>query len=519
MPIPPIHTMPRSDRPIADPPVNERANSVNPERTTRVTPMNWADVSQMPADLRDLLPWPLIPMPQPAELPAFASLPAFEFLGVQQETPHSQTAYIEGTSTIDSGRSITQTVDDFHFVQQHIEVIRERRQADREARHLNRPAVQVQSQLDPQHRPELHEFHNVQRQVEHRRRVNKKQSAQSHVFDTSDQEYDGAEDTCALCKESYEGGESLLRLVCRHVYHVDCWTQYMVHGPALQCPICRGGCHVVARYRHPRYQRDTSQHASSEPQRPETPPRATVSHESFNIFTPPRQQSAIPSNSPAEGTPFFSPEGHNIFPWWPNNDSSNDEEMPAAYHTISMPDRHGIIVDPGAYTNLIGEETARIFAAMAVKNGHEPKQWRMKTMFIQGVGNGQQRCEWKVSLPIACMFSTEGQEPQLCYFEAPVVGGTGSRLPALLGLKSMTAMSASLVMALNKESLHLPFTPDDVGNTDRSRKCPLSRAPSGHLVLLIDHWNALHAKPEAGIRSKPMVLHTHEDELPEAIEQ
>ena len=89
-----------------------------------------------------------------------------------------------------------------------------------------------------------------------------------------------------------------------------------------------------------------------------------------------------------------------------------------------MPDRHGIIVDPGAYTNLIGEETARIFAAMAVKNGHEPKQWRMKTMFIQGVGNGQQRCEWKVSLPIACMFSTEGQEPQLCYFEAPVVGGT-----------------------------------------------------------------------------------------------
>lgn len=184
-----------------------------------------------------------------------------------------------------------------------------------------------------------------------------------------------------------------------------------------------------------------------------------------------------------------------------------------------MPDRHGIIVDPGAYTNLIGEDTARIFAAMAVKNGHEPKQWRMKTMFIQGVGNGQQRCEWKVSLPIACMFSSESQEPQLCYFEAPVVGGTGSRLPALLGLKSMTAMSASLVMALGKESLLLPFTPDDVDNTDRCRKCPLSRAPSGHLVLLIDHWNALHAKPEAGIRSKPMVLHTHEDELPEAIDQ
>ena len=518
MPMPPFHTTPRSDRPIADPPVNEHANPVNPERTTRVAPMNWADVSQMPTDLRDLLPWPLIPMPQPAELPAFASLPAFEFLGVQQGTPipRPHTLREPQQSTLEG--PLRRQLDDFHFVQQHVEVIRERRQADREARHLNRPAVQVQSQLDPQHRPELHEFHNVQRQVEHRRRVNKKQSAQSHVFDTSDQEYDGAEDTCALCKESYEGGESLLRLVCRHVYHVDCWTQYMVHGPALQCPICRGGCHVVARYRHPHYQRDTSQHASSEPQRSETPPRATVSHESFNIFTPPRQQSAVASNSP-EGTPFFSPQGHNIFPWWPNNDNSNDEQMPAAYHTISMPDRHGIIVDPGAYTNLIGEDTARIFAAMAVKNGHEPKQWRMKTMFIQGVGNGQQRCEWKVSLPIACMFSAEGQEPQLCYFEAPVVGGTGSRLPALLGLKSMTAMSASLVMALGKESLHLPFTPDDVGNTDHSRKCPLSRAPSGHLVLLIDHWNALHAKPEAGIRSKPMVLHTHEDELPEAIDQ
>ena len=139
--------------------------------------MNWADVSQMPADLRDLLPWPLDTNATACRTARIRIVACFRISGCAARNTHSQTTYIEGTSTIDSGRSITQTVGTIFILSNSIlKVIRERRQADREARHLNRPAVQVQSQLDPQHRPELHEFHNVQRQVEHRRRVHKKQS-------------------------------------------------------------------------------------------------------------------------------------------------------------------------------------------------------------------------------------------------------------------------------------------------------------------------------------------------------
>ena len=180
-------------------------------------------------------------------------------------------------------------------------------------------------------------------------------------------------------------------------------------------------------------------------------------------------------------------------------------------------------MDPGAYTNLIGEDTARKFASIAAQNGFSPRQWRMKIMYIQGVGNGQQRCEWKVSIPIACQISIDGTQAQLCYFEAPVVGESGAKLPALLGLKSMTAMNASLVMAQGKEALLLPYTADDVGDISRSRRCPLVRAPSGHLLLLVDHWNALKAQPQPAIRTEPMVLHTYHDEsaepIPEPTEQ
>jgi hypothetical protein len=486
--------------------------------------MTWADMSRMPNDLRELLPWPIVPWAASRpQVPAFANMPEFEFLGFQEQQQMQMPCTLRDPqrSTLDT--PLRGQLEDFHFVQQFVDATRENRTNAR----VNRPILQTHSQLDPQHRQELHEFHSAQRQVEHSRRRRKRQGHRAlAVIETEDAEYDGADDTCPLCREVYEGGDSLLRLVCKHVYHVDCWTQYMMRGQTLQCPICRGGCHIIARFKHPSpaLPAEPELQQSSVPSRAETPPRSTSQTQAYNIFTPPTrlEQRRNQEQSP-EGTPFFSPENQGqAFPWWPN-DVSQEPEAPAAYHTISVPDRAGIIVDPGAYTNLIGEDTARKFASIAAQNGFSPRQWRMKTMYIQGVGNGQQRCEWKVSIPIACQISIDGTQAQLCYFEAPVVGESGAKLPALLGLKSMTAMNASLVMAQGKEALLLPYTADDVGDISRSRRCPLVRAPSGHLLLLVDHWNALKAQPQPAIRTEPMVLHTYHDEsaepIPEPTEQ
>ena len=191
------------------------------------------------------------------------------------------------------------------------------------------------------------------------------------------------------------------------------------------------------------------------------------------------------------------------YPWWPGEMTPSAE----AYHSISLPNRAGIIIDPGAYTNLIGESTARAFAKIAMENGHQPQQWRMKPMFVQGVGEGQQKCEWTVSIPIACKLSVDGTRCCLNAFEAPVVGGSGSRLPAWLGLKSMSALSATLTMSPGREVLIVPLpgaNPEDINN---SRRCPLSKAPSGHLIMTIDHWDELRKDSSVGVQPDPLILH------------
>lgn len=284
----------------------------------------------------------------------------------------------------------------------------------------------------------------------------------------------------------------------------------MCQGEAIVCPVCRGGCHVVARYRiplaEPTRRGPQSSHVSS---RPVTPDRSTPQPDSYNIFTP-LGHSPQPAIGPQNlGTPFMSPAEEadpdplGTSPWWPGEDVAPAE----AYHSISLPNRSGIIIDPGAYTNLIGENTARAFAKMALAQGHRPRQWKMKPMYVQGVGEGQQKCEWTVSIPIACKLSIDGKRCCLNAFEAPVVGGSGARLPALLGLKSLSALSATLSMSPGNETLFVPLPGAKHEDFTSCRRRPLSKAPSGHLIMTIDHWDELKQDSQVGVQPEPMILH------------
>ena len=52
-----------------------------------------------------------------------------------------------------------------------------------------------------------------------------------------------------------------------------------------------------------------------------------------------------------------------------------------------------MIVDPGAWTNLIGKLLARRLIQRAIAAGHKPRQEKIPAIHIAGVGNGQQQCE------------------------------------------------------------------------------------------------------------------------------
>lgn len=461
--------------------------------------MQWASMAQMPPDLRELMPWPVLANTRATpEVPRFAMNPAFDFLQMSEQLPMPTPPSLRNPQQSTLEGPLRDQIEEFHYVQQQVAY---QRQQVRNARPQTRPNVQVRSQLDPRHRPELGEFHQVQRTVA---RNSRRSRISERSINVEDVEYDGASDQCPLCQDLFLAKESVLRLVCKHLYHTECWSEWMCRGSALHCPVCRGNCHIIARYRIPEESASAPANIPSQlPSRAATPERADRQPDVYLLFTPPNRRTNA-QESP-DGTPFFSPEQHaDTFPWWP---SEEDSHAKAVYHSISIPNRAGIIIDPGAYTNLIGEHTARSFAKMAIEHGYTPRQWRMKPMFVQGVGEGQQKCEWTVSIPIACRLSVEGRVCCLNYFEAPVVGGSGARLPALLGLRSLSALSATLCMREGQESLFVPVAGNEASELSQQRRCPLDKAPSGHLIMTIDNWGELKHDAQAGVRPEPMVLH------------
>ena len=94
-----------------------------------------------------------------------------------------------------------------------------------------------------------------------------------------------------------------------------------------------------------------------------------------------------------------------------------------------------MIVDIGAWTNLMGANLARQLAQRAIDCGYKPRQTRIeRPLSIQGVGSGSQQCRWEMNCPIAV---PHGDRALLHSITAPIVEGTGENLPGLLGLRSL----------------------------------------------------------------------------------
>ena len=376
--------------------------------------------------------------------------------------------------------------------------------------------LQAQSGLEQANLRMVDSFHQSQTAIATRRQATKK--AQRGTFTLPEvedrQSYDAVEGVCAICQEDFRERESVMRLACRHVFHSQCWAGYLLHDQVmLACPVCRGSARVVARFnyiegcefvRSP-VQSQQGSRAPSEP-RPEgaqsgpegagnsrdrTPDRRAPSQaETFNMSTPPPRD---PPTSEETPSPYARPWTGLHFPWWPAYSPPTSDVEPVYHKTIHDPMRSTLLVDPGAFTNLVGLRWVREMTAKAQEHGKAPTQRRLQQpMYVQGVGHGSQKCEWSVRMPISVPSIVDGVETVAPhFFEAPIVAEQGAHLPALLGLKSLREKAAVLVLSPDDDELRL-IVPGPGGisidPSPGSIQYPLMVAATGHLLLACDRF-------------------------------
>lgn len=102
-----------------------------------------------------------------------------------------------------------------------------------------------------------------------------------------------------------------------------------------------------------------------------------------------------------------------------------------------------MILDPGAFTSLIGENLGREIVKHALNSGAKPAPNPMPDpLEIAGVGEGTQECKWSLNTPVACKHNDV--QAHLHLLDAPVVQGSRADLPGLLGLDPLKANNAIL---------------------------------------------------------------------------
>ena len=198
-----------------------------------------------------------------------------------------------------------------------------------------------------------------------------------------------------------------------------------------------------------------------------------------------------------------------IFPWMPA-----PGEQPSGYYHAStqLPDGQlSVMVDIGAWTNIVGAKAARAIATAAAEAGHESQQQRMAhPLTIMGVGNGTQECKWEVQLPI-CVEAPGGNA--IHRFDTPVVGGTGEDLPAILGLRSVSAKRGVIQTGKGDQMLSFPGPGGyEIKWSPGTQHFKLKSAPSGHLLVPLGKFSDVKPAERGGVAEAPTVFHATSQE-------
>ena len=146
------------------------------------------------------------------------------------------------------------------------------------------------------------------------------------------------------------------------------------------------------------------------------------------------------------------------------------------------------------------EKLGKAIAVKGKECGYQPQQKKMPTpLTVHGVGNGSQKCDWQGECPIAVP-QADGTA-RMGTFTAPIVSGSGADLPGLLGLRSMEQQRA--ILDTRGRTLILPGPgPVEIQLPPGSVCVPLEKAPSGHLVMVVDEFHKI-SQTSGGVRETP----------------
>ena len=309
--------------------------------------------------------------------------------------------------------------------------------------------------------------------------------------------YDGDEFDCSICVETLEEGQRALRLQCRHVYHEQCWTRAL-HNGQQTCPNCRGAAQVVAIWNFigPRPEPTQGQPnlltvgQDTTVQAIETP-RSMITEREFNT---PGDWDTVDGAFPA------LPASSGDATRWTSSLATGESTSPGSSNVLAyaaeteMADgRQALLIDPGSWGNLAGDQWVKRAAALAIKSGKKPTQERRsQPLNLRGVGHGTQACSHDVRIPIALERTDGSSTPGT--FTTPTVNNSG--LPALLGLKTMLDRRA--ILDLPNMQLHLLGPGDaELRLPPGSESYQLHHAPSGHLMLpCCEYKRRIHADAE-----------------------
>jgi len=190
-----------------------------------------------------------------------------------------------------------------------------------------------------------------------------------------------------------------------------------------------------------------------------------------------------------QGDEEASPRSNISYPWWPvARDAAGADS--GTYHasTRLKGGRLGLLVDPGAHSNLVGSEWADDMREACRRAGHPANSQALAQTFrVQGVGKDADPCVSQTEFPIATQDISQAGAgvAGLDTFTAPEIPNSG--VPALLGLETLRRNHA--LLDCGKAVLHLCGPgPLQIQLPPGSRSFDLEIAPSGHMLLPCDNF-------------------------------
>eukprot|EP00435_Cladocopium_sp_Y103_P056006 s391_g18.t1 len=156
-----------------------------------------------------------------------------------------------------------------------------------------------------------------------------------------------------------------------------------------------------------------------------------------------------------------------------------------SYFTVRGEQRHGLLIDPGAASGLIGSETLRELMSRCVTplgKHDEVVMNHNKTTPVSGISGGSDHTLGEVTLPL----QAGGQN---ITFTAEVIGGDGSMCPALVGNPTLRKMDASIFSNwfANGDGLLMVGGRNAEENSKEYRLFRLLLTESGHYILPTDY--------------------------------